>query len=136
MGFWAMVSYHFGRWRSGVRPALLRKAFSLLFKVLYKLVQIVTGIELPREVQVGKNFVIDHHGEVNISGYAQFGDNCRIRTGVVIGLTRVSMPYAPIIGNNVMIGVNTVVIRDAPNDCIAVGVPSQVRLRSKFADSR
>ena len=46
-GFWVMVVYRFGRWRYGVRPKLLRKFFSLIYHVLYKVVQIVTGIELP-----------------------------------------------------------------------------------------
>jgi serine O-acetyltransferase len=144
-GFWVMVVYRFGRWRYGVRPVLLRKVFSLLYKVLYKLVQIVTGIELPCEVQVGQNFVIDHHGGIVVSGYARFGDNCRIRSGVVIGLSKMDEPCAPVIGNNVdigsgakllgrirignnvAIGANAVVIRDVPDGCIAVGVPAKIK---------
>ena len=42
-----------------------------LYKVAFKLVQIVTGIELPCEVDVGRNFVIDHFGGIIISGYAR-----------------------------------------------------------------
>ena len=147
-GFWAMVVYRFGRWRYGVRPALLRKLFSLLYRVAYKLVQIATGIELPCEVQVGRNFVIDHSGGVVVSGYARFGDDCRIRTGVVVGLARVDDPCAPqigdrvdigagakvlgriTIGNNVVIGANAVVLRDVPDDSIAVGVPATIRPRT------
>ena len=103
-GFWVMLIYRFGRWRYGVRPALLRKFFSLAYKLLYKFVQILTGIEFPCEVEIGRNFVIDHFGAIVISGYAKFGDNCRIRTGVVVGLKTVDEPCAPIIGNNVDIG--------------------------------
>ena len=88
-GFWAMIVYRFGQWRYGLRPAILRKPFSLLYKILFKLVQIVTGIELPCEAVVGRNFVIDHFGGIIISGYARFGDNCRIRNGVVVGLRRI-----------------------------------------------
>lgn len=141
-GFWALVIYRFGRWRYGVRPAWLRKILSAVYKVLFKLVQIVTGIELPCEVTIGRNFVIDHHGGIVISGYTRFGDNCRIRNGVCIGLSCVSDPCAPVIGNNVdigagakllgritigdnvLIGANAVVVRDVPADCIAVGVPA------------
>jgi serine O-acetyltransferase len=72
--------------------------------VLYNIVQIITGIELPCEVTVGRSFVIDHFGGIIISGYAKFGDNCRIRDGVVVGLRRVEEKCAPIIGNNVDIG--------------------------------
>lgn len=137
-----MVVYRFGRWRYGVRPALLRKFFSLIYKIAFKFVQIVTGIELPCEVEIGRNFVIDHFGGIVISGYAKFGDDCRIRNGVVVGLRRVDEPAAPVIGNNVdigagakvlgpikvgdnvVIGANAVVIRDVPDDCIAAGVPA------------
>jgi serine O-acetyltransferase len=144
-GFWALVIYRFGRWRYNVRPALLRKLFSLIYRVLYKLVQIMTGIELPCEVQIGRNFVIDHFGGIVISGYAKFGDDCRIRNGVVVGLRRVDDPCAPTIGNNVdigtgakilgpisignnvAIGANAVVIVDVPDDSVAVGVPATIK---------
>lgn len=96
VSFWALAL-----WRAS---ALLRKIFSFVYKVLYKLVQILTGIELPCEVNLGHNFVIDHFGGIVISGYAQFGDDCRIRNGVVVGLKHVHEPIAPVIGNNVDIG--------------------------------
>jgi serine O-acetyltransferase len=146
-GFWVLVVYRFGRWRYTIRPKLLRKFFSLLYRIWYKLIQIVTGIELPCEVEIGDNFVIDHFGGIVISGYAKFGDNCRIRTGVVVGLQRVEEPGAPVIGNDVDIGVgakilghikignhvvigaNAVVIRDVPDNSIAVGVPAVIKPR-------
>jgi serine O-acetyltransferase len=71
-GFWVMIVYRFGRWRYSVRPALLRKLFSLVYKFLFKLVQIVTGIE-PCEVVVGRNFVLTFGGII-VSGYARFGE--------------------------------------------------------------
>jgi serine O-acetyltransferase len=147
-GFWVMLVYRFGRWRYGVRPALLRKLLSLVYKVLYKLVQILTGIELPCEVVIGRNFVIDHFGGIVISGYAQFGDDCRIRNGVVVGLKNVHEPIAPVIGNNVdigagakvlgnirignnvVIGANAVVLIDVPDNSLAVGVPAMIKQRS------
>lgn len=146
-GFWAMVIYRFGRWRYGVRPAMLRKLFSALYKLSYKLAQVLTGIELPCEATVGRGFVIDHFGGIVVSGYAKFGDNCRIRNGVVVGLSRTDDPCAPIIGNNVdigagakilgairignnvVIGANAVVLNDVPDDSLAVGVPAVVKPR-------
>jgi serine O-acetyltransferase len=106
-----------------------------------------SGIELPCEVKVGKNFVIDHFGGIVVSGYASFGDNCRIRNGVVVGLRRVDEPCAPQlgnnvdigagakllgnirIGNNVAIGANAVVLCDVPDDHVAFGVPAVVKPR-------
>jgi serine O-acetyltransferase len=144
-GFWAMLIYRFGRWRYTLRWSWLRKPFSLIYKVMFKAIQIVTGIELPCEVVVGHGFVIDHSGGIVVSGYARFGDNCRIRSGVVIGLKRVSDPCAPQFGNNVdvgagakvlgnihigsnvIIGANAVVTRDVPDNSMAVGVPAIIK---------
>ena len=146
-GFWVMVVYRFGRWRYGVRPLLLRKLFSLIYHILYKIVQMVSGIELPCEVAVGRNFIIDHFGGIIISGYAKFGDNCRIRDGVVVGMPRIEEKCAPTVGNNVdigsgakllgaikigdnvLIGANAVVLCDIPENSIAVGVPAVVKPR-------
>ncbi len=146
-GFWALLVYRFGRWRYDIRPVALRKPFSLMYRVLYKFTQIITGIELPCEVIIGRNFVIDHFGGIIISGYARFGDNCRIRNGVVVGLRRIDEPCAPVIGNNVdigagakilgaitignnvLIGANAVVITDVPDHSTATGVPAVVRTR-------
>jgi serine O-acetyltransferase len=150
-GFWALSVYRFGRWRYRVKPALLRKPFSLMYRILYKFVQILTGIELPCEVEIGKNFVIDHFGGIIISGYAKFGDNCRIRNGVVVGIRRIEERRAPTVGNNVdigagakllgpivigdnvVVGANAVVITDVPPDSIAVGVPAQIKSKNRPA---
>lgn len=144
-GFWVMLVYRFGRWRYSIENTVVRKPFSLLYKFLYKFVQIISGIELPCEVEVGKNFIIDHFGGIVISGYAKFGDNCRIRNGVVIGLKSVKDPVAPKFGNNVdigsgakilgnikigsnvFIGANAVVLCDVPDNSIAVGVPATIK---------
>ena len=144
-GFWALAVYRFGRWRYTVRPALLRKALSLVYRVLYKLAQVVTGIELPCEVPIGRGFVIEHSGGIVVSGFARFGENCRIRNGVVVGLARIEDPCAPQIGddvdigagakllgnirigNHVRIGANAVVLCDVPDHSIAVGIPAIVK---------
>jgi len=150
-GFWVMVVYRFGRWRYTVKPLVLRKIFSLIYKFFYKFIQIITGIEFPCEVEIGQHFIIDHFGGIVISGYAKFGDNCRIRNGVVVGLKNVNEPIAPEIGddvdigagakilgaikigNRVVIGANAVVIHDVPDDSIAVGVPATIKPRRQHA---
>lgn len=120
-----------------------------MYKILYKFIQVVTGIELPCETEVGKKFVIDHFGGVAMSGHAKFGDNCRNRNGVVVGRKNVEEPGAPIIGSNVdigagarvlgkigignivLIGANAVVITDVPASSIAVGIPAVIKARSQ-----
>lgn len=150
-GFWVMIVYRFGRWRYTIRNDVVRKPFSLAYKILYKAVQIATGIELPCEVPVGKNFRIDHFGGIVISGYARFGDNCVIRNGVTIGLRNIHEKAAPAIGdnvdigtgakilgnitigNNVHIGANAVVISSVPDNSIAVGIPARIIHRKDLA---
>ena len=149
-GFWVMIVYRFGRWRYTIRNAIIRKPYSLLYKLLYKIVQILTGIELPCEVPVGRNFRIDHFGDIIISGYASFGDNCIIRNGVTIGLKNITEKAAPslgnnvnigagakilgniTIGNNVDIGANAVVLSPVPDNSIAVGIPAKIIAKKQF----
>ena len=148
-GFWVMLVYRFGRWRYTIGSGLLRKPFSLLYKFLFKVSQILTGVELPCEVPVGKDFLIDHFGDIIVSGFARFGDGCIIRNGVTIGLKRVDDPCAPqignnvnigtgakvlgriTIGNNVDIGANTVLMVDVPDDHIAAGIPARLIPKKK-----
>jgi serine O-acetyltransferase len=150
-GFWALAVYRLGRWRYGVRPAWLRKFFSLIYRILFKLIQIVTGIELPCEAMIGRHLTIDHFGGIIVSGYAQFGNHCRIQNDVVVGLRSPDRPGVPVIGNNVdigagakllgpifigdnvVIGANAVVICDVPDNCSAIGVPAIVKSREPLA---
>jgi serine O-acetyltransferase len=148
-GFWVMLVYRFGRWRYHVRFLILRKFFSFIYKLLFKLVQILTGIELSCKADVGRNFVIDHFGGIIITGYSKFANNSRIRNGVTIGLRRMGEEFAPVIGNNVdmgagaklhgpieigdnvIIGANVVVLCDMPNNSIVVGAPATITPRSQ-----
>jgi serine O-acetyltransferase len=149
--FWVLAVYRFGVWRYRVRPVIVRKMFSLAYKILNRVVQVLSGMELPCEAVVGRDFVIDHSFGIVISGDARFGDHCRIRTGAVVGLNRVDQPGSPTIGNhvdigagakllgpitigdNVLIGANAVVLCDVPSNCIAVGVPAVVKPRKRVS---
>ncbi len=146
-GLWVMVVYRFGNWRYGIRSRALRMPFSFLYKVLKVISEILTGIELPCEVRLGRRFRIDHFGGIVISGDAVFGDDCVIRNGVTVGLRHTGQRGAPVIGNradigagakilgsiqigdDVAIGANAVVITDVPSNSIAVGVPAKIRPR-------
>jgi len=146
-GLWVMVIYRFGNWRYRIRSRAIRLPFSFAYKVLKPLSEILTGIELPCEVKLGRRFRIDHFGGIVISGDAEFGDDCIIRNGVTVGLRHTGLRGAPIIGdrvdigtgakvlgnirigNDVAIGANAVVITDVPSNSIAVGVPAKIRPR-------
>jgi len=144
-GVWVMLIYRFGRWRYGLRPAVLRKLFSIIYRALKIVVQIITGIDLPCEVQVGRRLVIEHFGGIVISGDTVIGDDVTLRHGVTLGLRRTRVPGAPVIGNRVdlgagakvlghvhigddaVIGANAVVLCDVPAGALAVGVPARIK---------
>ena len=147
-GVWVMTVYRFGRWRYRVRPALLRRPLSLLYKFLKIGVQMATGIDLPCEARVGRRLVIEHFGGIVVSGDTVIGDDVTLRHGVTLGLKRTGVPGAPVIGNGVdigagakilgpvrigdgaVIGANAVVLCDVPAGALAVGIPARIKRRT------
>ncbi len=143
-GLWVMWVYRFGQWRYGVRPALLRKPFSLLYKILRTACQMLTGIELPCETRVGRRLRIEHFGGIVISGDAVIGDDVVLRHGVTVGLKRTGERGAPrigdrvdigagakilgtiVIGDDAVIGANAVVLCDVPPGALAAGIPARI----------
>jgi len=151
-GFWVMLAYRFGRWRYTIRPSVLRKPFSMMYRVLKLASQILTGIDLPCEVAIGKGFRIEHFGCIIISGDTVIGDDVVVRQGVTVGLKKISEPGSPVIGNrveigagakilgrirignDVLIGANAVVVRDVPDGHLAIGIPARNIPRKDLAD--
>jgi len=143
-GLWVMLVYRFGRWRYTIGSRVLRAPFSFIYRILKVLSQILTGIDLPCEVVVGRRFTIEHFGGIIISGDAVFGDDCVVRNGVTVGLRHTGQRGAPVfgdrvdvgagakilgpirIGDDVAIGSNAVVITDVPANSLAVGVPARI----------
>lgn len=147
-GVWVLAVYRFGRWRYRVRPALLRKPLSLLYKFMKIAVQIFSGIDLPCEATVGRRLVIEHFGGIIISGDSVIGDDVTLRHGVTLGLRRTGVAGAPVIGdgvdigagakilgpvrigNGAVIGANAVVLCDVPAGALAVGIPARIKHRN------
>lgn len=146
-GVWVLLVYRFGRWRYGVRPALLRKLLSFIYRVLKITVQILTKVDLPCEARIGRRLCIEHFGTIIVSGDTVLGDDVVLRQGVTLGLRRRHERGAPVIGNGVdigagavvlgpvhvgagaSIGANAVVLEDVPAQALAVGVPARIKLR-------
>jgi len=82
---WAIWVYRFGR-RVDRRPRGIRRyLFSRLYWLLFRIVETVTGISLPKSCVIGKGLRIWHFGGVFLNGDAVLGENCTLRQGVTIG---------------------------------------------------
>ena len=112
-----------------------------------------TGIEIHPGAKIGKCLFIDHGMGIVFGETTEIGDNCTIYHGVTLGGTgKDTGKRHPTLGNNVLIGAGTkvlgpvfigdnarvgagsVVLRNLPANCTAVGVPAHVvRVAGKIA---
>ncbi len=140
---WSIAVYRFGR-RIDLYPYGLRKKGATFFYWrIFRLVETITGISLPKEAEVGPGLRIYHFGNIFIHPNVQIGANCTLRQGVTIGNRKSGGPvpviggnveigaYAQIlgdvkIGDDVKIGAMSVVLNDVPSGATAVGNPARI----------
>jgi serine O-acetyltransferase len=141
-GFQALFVYRIFHWiqRKGV-PA---QPFRFLCE---RFIEITTGISIPARCKIGRGFRIHHFGGIIFHPTVEIGENCTVYQGVTIG-DRGGAGRAAKIGNGVLIGAgakilgeisigddciigaNTVVTKDIPANSVATGSPFQIRSRS------
>jgi serine O-acetyltransferase len=142
-GIWAIIVYRFGRWVRKISIPVIDFIFKIIAFLLFKWIEIITGISIPNSAQIGKGFYIGHFGGIIIHSDAKIGENCSIGPGVVIGTRGLGSIGAPEIGhnvyigvgakilgdikvgNNVKIGANAVVIHDVPDNSTVIGIPAR-----------
>ena len=110
-GFWAIFQYriaHFFHTKVKIFPLnFMFKIPSLLWQ---KIIEIITGISIPASAKIGHSFYIGHFGGIILNANAVIGNNCNISQGATIGISGTDDNRGvPIIGNDVYIGVNSVV---------------------------
>lgn len=105
----------------------------------------ITGIEIHPGARIGPGFFIDHGMGVVIGETAEIGENCLLYQGVTLGGTgKEKGKRHPTLGNNVIvgagakilgaikigdnavIGANSVILKPVPDNSICVGVPGRV----------
>jgi len=145
-GFWALQIYRFGHARFRFRSKLIRWPWGAIHLVLSKFSEVFFGILIGVKAKIGRRLIIEHFGSIIIHGSCEIGDNCIIRQGVTLGNRQLDRPLeAPkigsrvnigagakilgnvVIGDDVDIGANAVVINDVPAFHIAVGVPAKIK---------
>jgi serine O-acetyltransferase len=119
-------------------------------RILSQLARALTGVEIHPGATIGRRFFIDHGMGVVIGETADVGDDVLLYHGVTLGgrsLARVkrhptvgsrvtigagARVLGPVlIGDDVQIGANSVVVKDVPAGAVATGIPAVVRMPSK-----
>jgi serine O-acetyltransferase len=142
-GFWAVAVHRFGNWRMGL-PRLVRPPFTILYRVLFKVVEWTCGITLPYTTSLGRRVRIWHHGGMILHARS-IGDDVHIRHNTTFGVARrgrntgiptigdradigcgVCVLGNVTVGHDAVIGANSVVLDDVPPGAVAVGAPARV----------
>lgn len=121
----------------------------IFWKILLRRCMLSTGIQIPEMTNIDKGFRIAHFGNIVINPSTIIGKNFNISHGVTLGHSEGKQYGSPIIGNNVSIQTNEVVVGsvtigndvliapnafvnfDVPNGAIVIGNPANIILKEK-----
>jgi serine O-acetyltransferase len=119
---------------------------------ILKRIFLMYGVHIGYHAEIDYGFFMPHPTGVVIGEYVKIGKNCKIYQQVTIGAKSIEetgtrdypclgdniivYPGARIIGgihigNNVVIGPNAVVIKDVPDNSVAVGVPARITKKER-----
>jgi serine O-acetyltransferase len=144
--FVALATYRLGRWALERDNAAARFVAGKAYGFLNLFVANLTRVWIPPQVTIGEDFHIIHaEGSLSIHPEVVIGDRLGVMHNVTIGTNM--GPGAPVIGDDVFIGVNSTVLgpirigdrvriaansavtSDVPPDSIVVGSPAQIYRR-------
>jgi serine acetyltransferase len=105
----------------------LLKILGFPIRFVYKLtIQWIIGCDIPDTTRIGPGCVIFHGQGLVINSAVLIGANCTLRQNTTIGVSRQD-GGCPIIGNNVDIGANTVIIGEiCVGDFAVIGAGSVI----------
>ena len=125
----------------------------IIANLIRKMIRVIYACEIFPTCEIGKNVVFFHGGcGCIIHERAKLEDNVKIYQNVTIGgngkenqpgpkvpiVKRNAIVYSGacllgpiIIGENAIVGANAVVLKDVPDNCLAVGVPAKIMSKSK-----
>ena len=111
-GFWASSVYRISRAAvNGARPRFLRRPLRVLAVLAQKIMEIVTGICIPAQCEIGEALYIGHYGGIILPRHGRIGHNCSFAQNSTIGVAGTGENRgAPTIGNRVFVGAHSVVV--------------------------
>lgn len=118
--------------------------FKIIWMILLRRMQLKYHIQIPYQTEIGEGLYIAHYGTIIINPKAKIGKNFTIAPGALVGFTLGKRIGFPVIGNNVRIFQNAIVIGDirignnvliapgafcnfdVPDNCIVIGNPGKI----------
>jgi serine O-acetyltransferase len=151
LGAWAVLEYRF---RRSVRslPLPTRVALKPLSMISRKSMEIIAGVSISSDAQIGPGFYIAHFGGVFVGPGVVAGSNLSLSQGVTIGIEKGESPtlgdwvylapgvkvFGPVsMGDEAAAGANAVVTKDVAPGVTVGGVPARpigVRTRAEPAE--
>ncbi|MFU8830596.1 MAG: serine O-acetyltransferase [Wenzhouxiangella sp.] len=142
-GFLAIAVYRLGRWSRTIRPRWLALPVKLVYRILEFFIQVLFGISISSNCEIGPGFYIGHFGAIIL--HCKLGAECSIGQGVTIGSRgagrsdgypvlgdRVYVGAGAMViggvrvGDDVIIGANTTVVSDVPAGCRVVSAATRI----------
>jgi serine O-acetyltransferase len=145
-GLWVSCQYRISCWvHHHVHLPVVRPLLKVTCFVWRKLIEVTTHCEMPNRAIIGPGLYLSHAYGIVIHTEARIGEYCNIGHLVTIGVNarpdRRGAPslgdrvfvgpgavlLGPIrVGSDVAIGANAVVLKDLPDQVLAVGVPARI----------
>ena len=111
---------------------------------VYKLIRIISGVQIPRQTKIGKGLLIPHYGCVVLNKKSVYGEYLTIHQCVTVGFkgyaskdtksprigNHVRLSAGAIvlgdieIGDNVTVGAGAVVVKSVSSNSVVVGSPA------------
>ena len=125
------------------KKSLFAKLNKKLAVLRYRFWTVITGADIPLNIQIGGGLSIPHPNGIVIHPLSKIGVNCLIHQQVTIGVSRKD-GLAPVIeghvdigagakiigaitiGEHALIGANAVVVKDVPAYAVVAGIPAKI----------
>lgn len=107
---------------------------NVLYKIFFRLLSNLKGIEISSHCRIGKGFYIGHPWGITVNAESIIGNNVNIHKGVTIGQeNRGKRKGVPTVGNFVWIGINSTIVGNivigddvliSPNSFVNFDIPN------------
>jgi len=146
---WAITEYRFRRWadKTIFKIPVLGFLLYYIFRItISNIIYTFSGIELSAGSDIGPGLVIYHGNGIVVAGGVKIGKNCTLNHQITLGSGKGGYPkvgnncvilsgskvFGEInIGDNVIIGANSVVNKSFPSNVIIAGVPAKILNKRK-----